>query len=64
MGIENLFKSSAPPPVAQAPGRSDTDIAAARQRARKRLSGGRRSTILGGRSGGAETVARKSLLGE
>ena len=53
-----------PDPIA-APRADDQQVSSARRRARARAgSAGRRSTVLGGRSGGGETVARKTLLGE
>ncbi len=65
MSLDSLFKPQELPEVESAPDRADREVQEARKKARLRASGaGRQSTLLGGRSGGQESVARKSLLGE
>ncbi len=61
----DFLKPQPLPAAGQAPTSNDASVEEARRRARLRASSsGRRGTVLGGRSGGGETVARKSLLGE
>ena len=65
MSLDSLFGKPDLPSPGPAPTSSNVDVQEARRRARARASlGGRRSTLLGGRSGGGESVARKTLLGE
>lgn len=61
----DFLKPQQAPTAPSAPTLDDASVRDARKRARLRsASAGRRGTILGGRSGGGESVARKSLLGE
>ncbi|MHC4610690.1 MAG: hypothetical protein ACYS7M_10130, partial [Planctomycetota bacterium] len=65
MALDSLFNQPNIPPAQQPPDRTDPAVAAARLRARRRNTNtGRRSTVLGGSTGGGETVARKQLLGQ
>ncbi len=65
MSLDAFTKSAPLPAVAAAPTRNDQQVIDARRKARLRTAqSGRRSTLLGGTSGGSETVARKTLLGE
>jgi len=65
MSLDTFSKAAQLPPVVAAPTRDDQKVIDARKRARARTAqSGRRSTLLGGTSGGGETVARKTLLGE
>ena len=65
MSLDTFSKATPPPAVVAAPSRDDLKVAEARKRARARTAqSGRRSTLLGGSSGGSESVARKTLLGE
>ena len=65
MSLDSFSKQQPLPAAGPAPTRDDAAVREARKRARLRASSaGRRGTLLGGRSGGEETVARKSLLGE
>ncbi len=64
MSLDTLFSRQEAPSTELAPRRSNQDVQEARRRARQRsASAGRRSTLLGGRTGGGETIARKTLLG-
>ena len=64
MALDSLFSSPQTPQMPQVPDRNDPSVIAARRRARQKAGSIRRKTVLGGKSGGAETVARKTLLGE
>lgn len=65
MSLDTLFdKGPKVPDLPQVPQRTDPSIAAAKKRARLGTQSISRRTVLGGRSGGGETVARKQLLGE
>lgn len=65
MSFDKLFdKGPKTPDTPTVPTRQDPRVEAARLRAKRGVGSISRSTTLGGRSGGAETVARKSLLGE
>lgn len=65
MSLDTFSKTAPLPQVVAAPTRDDQKVIDARKRARARTAqSGRRSTLLGGTSGGSETVARKTLLGE
>ncbi len=65
MSLDSLLGKTDLPSPGPAPTSSNVNVQDARRRARARASaGGRRSTLLGGRSGGGESVARKTLLGE
>ena len=64
MSLDKLFDAGPKAPdVPQVPDRNDPAIAAAQTRAKARAGGIGRRTVLGGKSGGAESVARKTLLG-
>lgn len=65
MSLDKLFDPGPKvPDLPQVPTRADPAVAAARRRRRLTTGSIRRRTVLGGQAGGAETVARKQLLGE
>jgi len=65
MSLDSLFGGGPKTPeLPKVPDRTDPSIAAAKRRARLGSQSISRRTVLGGKSGGGETVARKQLLGE
>lgn len=65
MSLDSFLGKQELPAAQAAPDASNQQVIEARRRARSRSAlSGRRGTILGGRSGGGESVARKTLLGE
>jgi hypothetical protein len=65
MSIDQLLgKTPKVPDLPQVPQRTDPSIAAAKRRQRLGTQSITRRTVLGGRTGGSENVARKTLLGE
>lgn len=65
MSLDSLFGRQQLPQAEAAPRRGDQSVQEARRRARRLSSlSGRRGTVLGGTTGGGETIARKTLLGE
>ena len=65
MSLDQLFGGGPKiPDLPQIPTRADPQVAAAKRRARVGTQSINRRTVLGGRTGSGETVARKQLLGE
>lgn len=65
MSLDQLFGGGPKiPDLPQVPTRAAPQVQASRRKTLQRTQSISRRTVLGGRTGGGETVARKSLLGE
>lgn len=65
MSVDKLFGGGPKiPDLPAVPTRQDPQVQSAQRQTKRRTQSISRRTVLGGRTGSAESVARKTLLGE